>query len=134
MSPSSNRILLALDHKPSANLLEDRLARTGATVVRTHDGEEAHRQIQTDSFGVVVAETSLPGRTGLELLRSVRPLQPPFVLMGRRGNEEDIIRAFDMNAFDYFVRPFAPNLVTARILRVPRLVSTATETVTPVLK
>lgn len=120
-------ILLALSHKPSANLLEDRLSRKGATVVRVPDGEEALRRIQNNSFGVVVAETGLPGRTGLELLRSVPALQPPFVLMGRSGNDEDVIRAFDMSAFDYFTRPFAPHIAAARILRVPRLLSTGTD-------
>jgi DNA-binding response OmpR family regulator len=127
-------ILLALSHKPSANLLEDRLSRKGATVVRVHEGQEALRWIQKSAFGVVVAETGLPGRTGLELLRSVPPLRPPFVLMGRRGNDENMTRAFEMSAFDYFTRPFAPRVAAARILRVPRLLSTATEARVPVPK
>jgi DNA-binding response OmpR family regulator len=127
-------ILLALSHKPSANLLNDRLSRKGATVTRVQNGEEALRRIQKSSFGVVVAETALPGRTGLELLRSVPPLQPPFVLMGRRGNDENVIRAFEMSAVDYFTRPFAPQIAAARILRVPRLLSTATEARVPVPK
>lgn len=127
-------ILLALSHKPSANLLEDRLSRKGATVIRVHEGQEALRWIQKSAFGVVVAETGLPGRTGLELLRSVPPLRPPFVLMGRRGNDENMTRAFEMSAFDYFTRPFAPRVAAARILRVPRLLSTATEARVPVPK
>jgi DNA-binding response OmpR family regulator len=127
-------ILLALSHKPSANLLEDRLTRKDATVVRVRDGEEAMRRIQKRSFGVVVAETGLPGRTGLELLRSVPPLQPPFVLIGRQGNGENVIRAFDMSAFDYFTRPFSPRVAAARILRVPRLLSAPTEARVPVPK
>lgn len=133
MSELKEPILLALSHKPSANLLEDRLSRRDATVVRVHDGEQALQHIQNDSYSVVVAETGLPSRTGLELLRSVPPLQPPFVLMGRRGNDEDVIRAFNMGAFDYFTRPFAPNIVTTRILRVPRLLSTATGAPVPAL-
>lgn len=127
-------ILLALSHKPSANLLEDRLSRKDATVVRAHDGKGALQRIQENSFGVVVAETGLPGRTGLELLRSVPPLQPPFVLVGRQGNGENVIRAFDMGAFDYFTRPFSPRVAAARILRVPQLLSTATEARIPVPK
>ena len=127
-------ILLALSHKPSANLLEDRLSRKGATVIRVHDGQEASRRIQKSTLGVVVAETGLPGRTGLELLRSVPPLRPPFVLLGRRDNDENMIRAFEMNAFDYFTRPFAPRIAAGRILRVPRLLSAAAEARAPVPK
>lgn len=134
MPEPTEPILLALSHKPSANLLEDRLSRKNATVVRARDGKEALQRIQESSFGVVVAETGLPGRTGLELLRSVPPLQPPFVLVGRQGNGENVIRAFDMSAFDYFTRPFSPRVAAARILRVPQLLSTATEARIPVPK
>jgi DNA-binding response OmpR family regulator len=54
--------------------------------------------------------------------------------MGRRDSDESMIRAFELNAFDYFTRPFAPRIATGRILRVPRLLSTATEARVPVPK
>lgn len=133
MTEMEEPILLALSHRPSANLLEDRLSQD-ATTVRVHDGEEALQRIRKNSFGVVVAETGLPGRTGLELLQLVPPLQPPFVLMGRRAGEEDVIRAFDSHAFDYFTRPFAPSIVAARILRIPRLLSIASDDRVPIPK
>ena len=60
-------ILLALSHKPSANLLEDRLTRKDATVVRVRDGEEAMRRIQKRSFGVVVADVATPDDTDANL-------------------------------------------------------------------
>jgi DNA-binding response OmpR family regulator len=51
--------------------------------------------------------------------------------MGQQGNNEGVTRAFDLNAFDHFTRPFAPRVIVARILRIPRLLSTATEARVP---
>lgn len=128
---ASTGVLLALTHEPSRDLLADRLRREDARVEWVDDGTDARHRIQDKSFGVVVAETRLPGRTGLELLRSVPALQPPFVLLGRQGNDDEVTRAFELGAADYLTIPFSPRIATARILRVPRLVSTALDTGSP---
>jgi DNA-binding response OmpR family regulator len=128
---SSTSVLLALAHEPSRDLLSDRLRRKDARVECVDDGTDAQRRIQDESFGVVVAETRLPGRTGLELLRSFPPLRPPFVLVGRRGNDDEVTRAFELGAADYLTLPFSPRTATTRILRVPRLISTALDANSP---
>jgi len=120
-APSSPSVLLAVEHDVSAELLADRLRRHGARVKRVREGEAARCHLQETPYAVVVAEAHLPGRTGLELLRAAPFLDPPFVLLGRRGNDEDVVRAFEMGAADYFTRPFAPRIAVGRILRVPRL-------------
>lgn len=118
-------MLLAVEHEISAQLLEDRLRRQGGCVDHVPDGKAARRRVRQENYAVVVAEARLPGCTGLELLRSTPSLQPPIVLLGRRGNDEEVVRAFEMGAADYLTRPFAPRIAVARILRVPRLVGTA---------
>lgn len=115
-------VLLAVEHEPSAEILSDRLQRRDARVDRVNDGTTAGERVAGESYDVVVAETRLAGRTGLELLRSTSYLRPPFVLLGRRGNDEEVVRAFEMGAADYITRPFAPRIAVARILRVSRLV------------
>ncbi|MFB6248015.1 MAG: response regulator [Salinibacter sp.] len=124
-------MLLALAHEPSRDLLADRLRRTDAEVHTLGDGTDARRTIQEQSFGVVVAESRLPGRTGLELLRFFPTLRPPFIVMGRQGNDEEVVRAFELGAADYFALPFSPRIATARILRVPRLISAAADARAP---
>jgi Response regulator containing CheY-like receiver, AAA-type ATPase, and DNA-binding domains len=116
-------VLLALSHRPSRELLSDRLHRVGVEVRTLDNGTDAQREIQERSFGVVVAEAGLPGRVGLELLRSFPTLQPPFIILGRHGNDEEIVRAFELGAVDYLTLPFSPHIATARILRASRLVS-----------
>jgi len=118
-------VLLAVSHEQARDLLADRLRRADADVQSVGNGTDARREIQEQAFGVVVAETRLPGRSGLELLRSFPTLRPPFVLLGQQGNDEEIERAFELGAADYFTLPFSPSIATARVMRVPRLVAAA---------
>lgn len=109
--------LLALEHQPSAELLGDRLKRKGIAIKRVENGTSALDELQSGAFGVGVVETRLPGRTGLELLQEFPALCPPIVLVGLRGNDNEIVRAFEMGAADYITRPFSPQVAVARIRR-----------------
>jgi len=119
--PSSRPILLALEHRPSAELLHEHLRRQGHTTVHVDDGQDAHRRLKRDSFGAVVAGARLPGRTGLELLRLVPTLDPPIVLIGRRGSDGEVVQALEQGAADYVTRPFSPPVAVARIRRAASL-------------
>ncbi|MFP4228749.1 MAG: response regulator transcription factor, partial [Salinivenus sp.] len=114
---SPNQILLALDHQPSADLLSDRLERAGATAIHVPDGAAAREALEDTPPDVLVAAARLPGRTGLELLRELPGLRPPVVLIGRRGNDDEVVRAFELGAADYITRPFSPRVAVARIRR-----------------
>lgn len=121
MPPSSApdaTILLALEHGPSAELLREHFRRQGHETVHVEDGQEARRHLETDPPDAVVAGTRLPGRTGIELVQLVPPLDPPIVLLGRQGNDGEIVRAFERGAADFITRPFSPPVAVARVRRV----------------
>lgn len=109
--------LLAIEHAPSADLLSDRLARSDVDVTRVTNGETARKTLADVSVGILVAEARLPGRTGMELLRLLPPLDPPIILLGRRGNDDEIIRAYEQGAIGYITRPFSPRVAAAQIRR-----------------
>jgi two-component system phosphate regulon response regulator PhoB len=119
--PSGKRVLLAVEDDVSADLLAHRLSRRGLQPARAEHGGAAVTQLGRTRFDLVVIETRLPGLTGLELLRRVptddivgRPL---IVLLGQQGNDEEIVRAFELGAAEYIARPFSPAVALARILR-----------------
>ena len=109
--------LLAIEHAPSADLLSDRLDRSGVDVTQVSDGEDARKTMADVSVGILVVEARLPGRTGMELLRRLPPLNPPIILLGRRGNDDEIVRAYEQGAVGYITRPFSPRVATAQIRR-----------------
>ncbi|MFB6279159.1 MAG: response regulator [Salinibacter sp.] len=110
-------VLVAVEHPASAQLLTDRLERRGVNTERVQDGNDALDIVDNASLDIMVAQTRLPGRTGLELLRQVPHLDPATILLGREGNDEVIVRAFEFGAADYITRPFSPRIAVARILR-----------------
>ena len=59
----------------------------------------------------------LPGRDGLEILRTVRQrgLATPVIILSARDTVEDRIRGLDQGADDYLVKPFAFEELLARI-------------------
>ncbi len=109
--------LLAIEHAPSANLLSDRLTRSGVDVTRVSNGETARKTMADTPVGILVAEARLPGRTGMELLRLLPPLNPPIILLGRRGNDDEIVRAYEQGAVGFITRPLSPRVATAQIRR-----------------
>lgn len=110
-------VLVAIEHASSAKMLLDRLDRRGVQTEWVQDGKDALTIIDETSIDVMVAQTRLPGRAGLELLRRLPPFDPAVILLGREGNDEAIIRAFEFGAADYVTRPFSPRVAVARILR-----------------
>lgn len=114
-------VLLAIEHSASAELLANRLERRGVRVKRVTEGKAALEATEAFSFDVVVAQTGLPGRAGIELLRLLPRPYPAIVLLGREGNDDVVIRAFQLGAADYITRPFSPSVATTRILRLVKL-------------
>ncbi len=116
-SSENATVLVAIEHSASAHLLTDRLERRDVRTRRVQNGNDALTVMEEAPIDLMVAQTRLPGRTGLELLRQVPPLEPAVILLGREGNDEVIVRAFEFGAADYITRPFSPSVAVARILR-----------------
>ncbi|MEO7093407.1 MAG: ATP-binding protein, partial [Polyangiales bacterium] len=92
------RVLIA-DDEPSVRATVRRLLeRRGASVVLAADGSEAEDRLRDSTFGLVILDVVMPGRSGYDVLAIARRLHPrcPIVLMsgysdrvrGEGGDEE----------------------------------------------
>ncbi len=80
---------------------------------------------------MVVLDLMLPGRSGLEILASMRRASPgvPVIVLTARGEIADRITGLDAGAVDYLVKPFSLAELVARLraqLRVLAQASTST--------
>ena len=58
----------------------------------------------------------LPGTDGIKLMQDIlETADVPVIFLSAYDQKEYVIRAFDMGAVDYFVKPFAPTELIARI-------------------
>jgi DNA-binding response OmpR family regulator len=85
--------------------------------VLAYTGEEGFYLVQTESFDLVILDVMLPGRSGLEILTTMRRhgLKTPVLILTARDAIDDRVHGLDTGADDYLVKPFAFPELLARI-------------------
>jgi two-component system LytT family response regulator len=87
-----------------------------AVVGEATTGAEAIRVISQLSPDLVYLDIGLPDVSGLEIVRHVRgPRMPEFVFV--TGYDQYALAAFDVNAFDYLLKPYTDNRFRASLDR-----------------
>ncbi|WP_151702215.1 response regulator transcription factor [Nitrincola alkalilacustris] len=119
---NQERLLLVDDDRQLSAMLSDYLAHEGYQVTTAADADEATALLsQPGQFDLLVLDIMMPGRSGLELLQSLRPaLQLPVIMLTGRGDEIDRILGLEMGADDYLAKPCNPRELLARIRAVLR--------------
>jgi two-component system, OmpR family, copper resistance phosphate regulon response regulator CusR len=116
------RILVIEDELKLGNALRDGLETEQYQVAVAHTGEEGFYLVQTESFDLVILDVMLPGRSGLEILKTMRQhgLKTPVLMLTARDAIEDRVRGLDTGADDYLLKPFAFPELLARIRALSR--------------
>jgi two-component system copper resistance phosphate regulon response regulator CusR len=103
------RILVIEDELKLARALQEGLEAEQYEVVLAPTGEEGFYRTQTETFDLLILDVMLPGRSGLEILATMRlrGLKTPVLILTARDTVEDRVRGLDAGADDYLVKPFA---------------------------
>lgn len=111
------RILVIEDDPKTANAIVSGLRNEGydTTVART--GDEGLAVLGNAVFQLVILDWMLPGRDGLDVLRTTRARGIPtrVLLLTAKDAVEDRVLGLDSGADDYLVKPFAFAELLARI-------------------
>ncbi len=128
-APPTRRILFAEDDANVARLISRHLSAEGFEVLHYPDGTSAFAALPTSGASLVLSDVEMPGMDGFELLRQLRALPAfqhlPVMMLTAMGDESYIIRAFELGADDYVLKPFSTREVVARIRRLLRRPSVA---------
>jgi DNA-binding response OmpR family regulator len=111
------RILVIEDEKKVALALQKGLESEHYEVRVAMTGEEGFFLLSERPFDLVVLDLMLPGRDGMEILRTLRKThdRTPVLILTARDTVEDKILGLDLGADDYLVKPFAFPELSARI-------------------
>jgi DNA-binding response OmpR family regulator len=116
------KILVIEDEPKTAQALRKGLSGEGyeATVAKT--GEEGFFLLNAESFDLVILDWMLPGRDGIEILKTLRAqgAKTPVLLLTARDAVEDRVLGLDAGADDYLVKPFAFAELLARLRALSR--------------
>ena len=111
------RILIVEDERKLAAALQAGLEAEAYTVSVAFTGEEGFYLANTETFDLMLFDVMLPGRDGIEILRSLRQrgIATPTLLLTARDAVEDRVLGLDSGADDYLVKPFAFPELLARM-------------------
>lgn len=111
------KILVIEDEQKLATVLEQGLRAERYSVRVAQTGEDGFYLLHTELFDLVILDVMLPGRGGLEILKTLRQqgIKIPVLILTARDTTEDRVLGLDTGADDYLVKPFAFAELLARI-------------------
>ncbi len=111
------KILVVEDNKKVASFIEKGLREEGYAVDVAHDGTDGALKAAVYDYDLLVLDVMLPGKSGYEIVRELRQegKKVPVLLLTARDATEDVVRGLDAGADDYVTKPFAFDVLLARI-------------------
>jgi two-component system response regulator AlgR len=119
------RIILADDEPLARERLKAQLADLQedlpvSVVAEASTGEAALAKAATVPADVVLLDINMPGITGLETARHIAALPQAPAVIFVTAHDEHALRAFDLRAVDYLLKPVRLNRLKEALSRVPR--------------
>jgi len=101
------RILIVDDDPGQRSLLDSFLRGQGFETVLAESGERALELLPAGKFSMMISDVRMPGLSGLETLRRVRPLFPnlPVLLVTAYTDIRDAVGAMRDGALNYLAKP-----------------------------
>ena len=114
---SGVRILLIDDDPEFCSLLNDYLELNSISLTCAHDGQSGLDILDRRAFDLILLDMFLPDINGLDVLRRIRRMQsPPVVMLSAHNEETDRIIALEIGADDYVPKAFSSRELLARIV------------------
>jgi two-component system, cell cycle response regulator len=117
LNPSGFLILTVDDDTDNLTIVSRTLQHEGFRVEKAQNGEQALQKLKDCSPDLVLLDINMPGISGLQMLKHLRPTEPhvPIIFVSARSETEDVIRGLDAGADDYICKPFDPHELLARV-------------------
>ncbi|MCI5899066.1 MAG: response regulator transcription factor [Firmicutes bacterium] len=109
-------ILIIEDDKYISNFICMSLKQEGYRYIKTSTGREAIGLCYANNPDVIILDLGLPDMDGIQVIEHIRShSDKPIIVVSARQEESEKIRALDMGADDYVVKPFYMGELLARI-------------------
>lgn len=115
-----NKILIAEDEAPIANLIKTALEGAEYRCAWAADGAAAADRLEAEPFDLVLLDIMLPKIDGYEVLEYCKSLEVPVIFLTAKGTVEDRVRGLRLGAEDYITKPFELMELLARVETVLR--------------
>ena len=111
------RLLLVEDDQLLGDSVNRALGTEGYSVDWLDDGNLVLSALKSDLYDLVVLDLRLPGKSGIEILKSLRGegIATPVLVLTARDSVSDKVAGLDAGADDYLTKPFEMDELFARV-------------------
>jgi CheY-like chemotaxis protein len=116
----ANRVIAILDDEEHYRRALSRLLTAhGYDVASFSAGEALIAELARRGFDCVLLDLHMPGMNGFDVLARLqsRPTPPPVIVITAHDEPDFVKKAFDLNAFEYQLKPVASPVLLAAIER-----------------
>jgi len=112
-------ILIVDDEEPIRDIISRKLELDGYNCEVAADGQEALCKASIKAFALVLLDVSMPGLSGIEVLRRLTADHPDIcvIMITGTADTKTHIEALKLGAYDYIAKPFDLDDVSARVKR-----------------
>jgi two-component system response regulator PilR (NtrC family) len=103
-----SKILVVDDEQGIRDFLAIMLKKDGHEAVTAGNGEDALRAVQAEIFDLVITDVKMPGKDGIEVLKTIKDISPETVviMITAFATAETAVEAMKLGAYDYIIKPF----------------------------
>lgn len=112
------RILVAEDNKLILETIAYSLTREDYEIFRAADGKECLKIMKETGADLIITDLYMPCINGHEVISIVRDewkSNVPILVLSAAGAEDNVLKAFELGADDFMVKPFSLVELTVRV-------------------
>jgi len=97
--------------------------RSDLNIDQATNGADALRRLQSRPYSLMIADTQMPGMSGLELMHAVRgddklKALPVIMLLAVGAGKKDVLDAVALGISGFVIKPFRPDQLLIQIKKV----------------
>ena len=121
-SVNRKTVLVVDDHRPVRALCRASLEEAGFRVLEAENGTEALASVQTERPDAILLDIMMPGISGWEVTAALLAERStdliPIIFISGRTEPSDRIRAYELGAQAYVMKPFDPEVLAETVVAV----------------
>lgn len=111
------KILIIEDERRIAHALKEGLEQESYAVDIEYDGEAGYNTAHVTEYDLIILDVMMPIINGIEVCKKLRVEgnQTPILMLTAKDQSHDVISGLDNGADDYLAKPFAFDVLLARM-------------------
>jgi DNA-binding response OmpR family regulator len=104
------KILVAEDNRLILETISHSLSREGYEMIKANDGKECLAILENTDVDLIITDLYMPyvnGNEVITILRDERKKTTPILVLSAAGAEDNVLKAFELGADDFMVKPFS---------------------------